>query len=65
VQPILLKTREVALLFRVSCNTVWLWYRDGRLPGLRVGRDLRFRRRDVEALLGTAVDSIDTKREVA
>lgn len=47
----LLTTREVADLLRVASSTVIRWARTGFLPGIRAGRDWRFRRADVEQLL--------------
>lgn len=49
--PELLTTTEVAERFRVSKTTVIRWAMDGTLPAIRVGRDWRFRRQDVERLL--------------
>lgn len=48
----LLKTAEVAALCRVTPKTVWSWHKRGELVGIELpGRELRFRREDVEALL--------------
>ena len=44
--------REVgALLGGIPANTVLQYARDGRLPCLRIGKHVRFRRSDVEAEL--------------
>lgn len=51
---VLLTTSEVAGLLRVHEATVRRWASDGTLPPADVpGRNLRFRREDVEALVGT------------
>ena len=48
----LLKTAEVASLCRVTPKTVWSWHKTGKLVGIELpGRELRFRREDVAALL--------------
>jgi len=50
----LLTAPEVAGLFRVSVQTVRVWRLRGRLPGVRLGKGIRFRRRDVENALRTS-----------
>lgn len=47
----LLTAREVAESFRVSIGTVARWRRDNLLPGIKVGRTVRFHRADVLRLL--------------
>lgn len=48
----LLKTAEVAHLCRVTPKTISVWYQQGKLPGIQLpGKELRFRRSDVEAIL--------------
>jgi excisionase family DNA binding protein len=42
---------EVADLARVSAKTVRRWEKTGRLPSVRIGAVLRFRRVDVDRLL--------------
>ena len=54
--PVVLTTQEVAALFRVTTETVRAWRMAGRLPGVRIGKELRFRLRDVEKALGISVD---------
>jgi excisionase family DNA binding protein len=48
----LLMVREVAELMRVSNMTVYRLIKAGDLPALRVGKNFRIRRSDVEAYLG-------------
>lgn len=47
----LLTRKEVAELFRVHVGTVDTWRRVGILPGIRVGRTIRFDREAVEKLM--------------
>ncbi len=48
----LLMVREVAELMRVSNMTVYRLIKAGDLPALRVGKNFRIRRSDVEVYLG-------------
>lgn len=54
----LMKVPEVAALFDVDVETVRVWVREGKLSARRTpgGRDLRFRRVDVEALLADPIN---------
>lgn len=49
----LLTTAEVADLLRVTRQTLTRWRKDGKLPAVKIGRLVRFKRSDVEALLTT------------
>lgn len=42
---------EVADYFQISRQTVWRWRKDQRIAAVKIGRTVRFRRADVEALL--------------
>ncbi len=53
----LVTTRQVADYLHVHIRTVQGWARDGRLPSMRVGGRLRFRREDVEDFLNNDPDS--------
>lgn len=55
--PALLTATEVAKVLRVHPGTVRRWMVDGTLPGIRVGRQIRFRRSDVESLLTATVEA--------
>jgi excisionase family DNA binding protein len=48
----LLMVREVADLMRVSNMTVYRLIKAGDLPAIRVGKNFRIRRTDVEGYLG-------------
>lgn len=49
----LMTPAEVAALFRVSRQTIWRWSKDGTLEAVQLGPKItRFRRADVDALLG-------------
>lgn len=50
----LLTVDELAILLRLHCDTVRRMLRQGRLPGVRIGKRWYSYRRDVEALLMTA-----------
>ncbi|GAA3039520.1 helix-turn-helix domain-containing protein [Streptosporangium longisporum] len=54
----LMKVVEVADLCEVDEETVRVWFREGKLKGRRTpgGRDLRFRRTAVYALMGLLDD---------
>lgn len=47
----LLTVAEVADLLRVSTMTVYRLIRSGELPAVRVGRNYRVRRRDLDSYL--------------
>lgn len=47
----LLTAGEVAAVFDVLTATVYQWKKRGLLPYIRVGRTIRFRVEDVDALL--------------
>ncbi len=46
----LMTPREVAAAMKVGLSTVSRWARNGHLDPIRVGKVLRFRRSDIEAL---------------
>jgi excisionase family DNA binding protein len=50
LQP-LLRTSDLAEVFGVTKATICRWRSDGRLRAIRVGRELRFRRDDIERVL--------------
>lgn len=52
----LLTTRQAARVFLVEPRTVRRWRRTGRLTAIRIGREWRFRRTDIESLLGIRGD---------
>jgi len=47
----LLSVEEVAARVKVSTYTVRRWVRQGRLAGIKIGRDWRVDERDLEAFL--------------
>lgn len=55
--PDLMTADEVAKAFRVSDQTVYRWGETGKLDQIRIGKTIRFRRSDVEALLAPATDA--------
>jgi excisionase family DNA binding protein len=46
-----LSVREVALYLRLNVQTVYRLAREGKLPARKIGRQWRFSRREVEALV--------------
>jgi excisionase family DNA binding protein len=49
----LLLASEVAELLRCSKQAVYWWAETGLLPCVRIGRAVRFRPEDVQAILGS------------
>jgi excisionase family DNA binding protein len=47
----LLTADETADYLKISKGTVWQWCRGGRLPAVKMGRQWRIRRKDLEAML--------------
>lgn len=46
-----LRASEVCELLRISPGTLWRLRRSGKLPAVRVGGQVRYRERDLEAFL--------------
>ena len=62
----LLTVPEVAAMFRVQISTVRAWIRPSqgrrqRLPYVKLGRCVRIRRRDAEALIESSVVPVQTE----
>lgn len=54
--PEILAASDVARLFRVDPKTVTRWANDGKIPSFRtLGGHRRYRRSDIEKVLGEAV----------
>jgi excisionase family DNA binding protein len=47
-----LTATELAAKLKIHPKTAYVWYADGRIPGLRFGRAVRFRLADVLDALG-------------
>jgi excisionase family DNA binding protein len=47
----LLTVKQVASELHVSLSTIWNWTREGRVPTVRLGKRVLFRREDLEALV--------------
>lgn len=63
----LLTVSQVADEFQVTSQTIRNWIDSGALPAIRVGRQFRLRRSDVDALLDRASadsDSLASQRDV-
>ena len=63
----LLTVDETAAYLKISKGTVWTWCRTGQLPAIKVGRQWRIRREDLEEMLGPGLQGYDatkTSREV-
>ena len=50
-RPDILNLKEVAEILRVSNQTIYNMIRDGRLKAVKLGREWRFLRKDIESLL--------------
>src|SRR5215216_3622253 len=50
-EEVLYSLSETARMFGVSERTLHRWMREGQLPVYRLGRQLRFRKSDIEAFL--------------
>ena len=62
-EPQLLTVRQVQELLHIDRSTIYRMASDGRLPSIRVGKQLRFPTRDITALVsGTADDGESTPR---
>ena len=62
-EPQLLTVRQVQELLHIDRSTIYRMASDGRLPSIRVGKQLRFPTRDITALVsGTADDGEATRR---
>lgn len=52
-QQKLLTTQEVADLLRISRSTIWRWCVSGKLEAVKVGRNWRIPREEIERMLGS------------
>ncbi|HYE82771.1 MAG TPA: helix-turn-helix domain-containing protein [Clostridia bacterium] len=50
-RPDMLNLKEVAEILRVSNQTIYNMIRDGRLKAVKLGREWRFLRKDIEGLI--------------
>lgn len=57
----LMTAEEVARRLRVSTTVVYKWARDNELPSFRVGKILRFRKADIDALVLSGGDEPEAK----
>jgi len=57
-RPDLLNVTEVADLLRVSNQTVYNMIRDERLKAVKIGREWRFMRKDIESIINSASNSL-------
>lgn len=51
IEERLLRPAEVAQILGVSVNAVYLWAKTYRIPSITLGRSVRFRRADIQALI--------------
>lgn len=54
----LLTAQEVAAIFGVSVRTIRIWSRSGKLNTVKVGREFRFRRADLQRVLSAGKDAV-------
>jgi excisionase family DNA binding protein len=57
VNPLAVKIATAAKLIDTSPSTVAAWLREGRLPGVKVGRSWRVRVSDLERLVDAEVQA--------
>jgi excisionase family DNA binding protein len=50
-QPPLMTPREAADALRCTERSIQRWQREGKLTAVRIGRWVRFRREDIEAMI--------------
>lgn len=50
-RPDLLNVTEIADLLRVSTQTIYNMIKDGRLNAIKIGREWRFMRKDIQSIL--------------
>lgn len=50
----LLTAAEIAPILRVTVPTIYRWADDGTIPSVKIGKTIRFRRSEIEALLAPA-----------
>ncbi len=55
-RPDMLNVSEVADLLRISNQSVYNMIKDGRLRALKIGREWRFSRKDIESILNDTGD---------
>jgi excisionase family DNA binding protein len=63
----LLSVKQVAEYLQLKRDTIYAWARQGKIPVIRVGGILRFRRKDIEAWLTehTNADAQESTEEEA
>lgn len=62
-EPILLTVRETAQTLALCEKSLWNLRRSGRLRAVRIGRAIRFDRRDVLAFVEAAKDKKESTHE--
>jgi excisionase family DNA binding protein len=60
----LLGSKELADLLGLHRRTVQAWLKDGRLPGMKIGRDWKARVSDVHAYLESQRVATSTKEDL-
>ena len=61
----LLTTQEVADYLRLSLQTIRTYVSKGRMPFIRIGRSVRFRRVDIEAWIMAGAGTEESGRSLA
>jgi excisionase family DNA binding protein len=57
--PRYLSARTIAGMLEISTRTVYRMHKQNRLPGIRIGRTLRFRFRDVMDYLDSCAEEVE------
>jgi excisionase family DNA binding protein len=55
--------KEVAVIFRLTPMTIWRMAKDGRLPYIRVGRTIRFKKEDIDYIVDGGTGSAKWVRQ--
>ncbi len=58
----LLTVPEAAEFLGMAPNTIYIWGREGKLPALKIGSAVRFRRSDLEAFLDSQRQDLEVAR---
>ncbi|OGO06275.1 MAG: hypothetical protein A2Y73_03010 [Chloroflexi bacterium RBG_13_56_8] len=61
----LLKVKQVAEYLQLKESTIYSWAQAGKIPAIKIGRNWRFRRQDLDGWLGQHLQSESMEEEIA